>query len=164
MRLSVANMRADVGPMETRYAIPLDVPAVFKYLVGDTSTDDGINVIVPTGGGLAGAWIRLREDTRGADLTNADATITIAGNRLRELPASTLTASHTLTLGTTGAKPGDEIEIVRFDVGAFTYAIANGGPAAGTLVTLPVSAHSKCVARFNRAGSDWELRSSGLML
>jgi hypothetical protein len=91
----------------------------------------------------------------GAALTDASATIQIADGGRRVLPASTLSANRTITLGTTGAVNGNVIEIVRLDVGAFTLAIVNGGAGAGTLATMAVSARE--YAKFKFDGSNWSL-------
>ena len=64
---------------------------------------------------------------KGSDLTNADVTITVAQGKWRKLPATTLSAGHTVTLSTTGAVAGDQIEITRLDVTANTYAVIDGG-------------------------------------
>lgn len=95
----------------------------------------------------------------GAALTDASATIQITEGNLRPLP-SALTANRTVTLGTTGAALGHVIEIPRFDVAAFTLAIVNGGPGAGTLYTFPVSATGHAVFRFDATNwALWELRA-----
>lgn len=95
----------------------------------------------------------------GDALTDADATIAIGDGRWRALPAATLSTGRTITLGTTDAVKGDTITIVRHDTTANTLAVVNGGPGAGTLHTMAVSA--KAVARFRFDGTDWQLRSFG---
>ena len=75
------------------------------------------------------------------------------------MPAATLTANRTVTLGVTSAVKGDEFHITRADVGAFTLALVNGGPGAGTLLTLPVSKAGFGHFKFN--GTDWILYSAG---
>ena len=162
VRQSVAEMRADRGPPIVHYAVPLDMPGLFRWVADSALADDGVTVIVPTGGGALGAWVRVREADRGADLTDANATLVVGGKRWRTLPAATLTANRTATLGTTNAAAGDTIGITRLDVGAFTYAIANGGAGGGTLATMPVSARAHLVAYFD--GTNWSHRASGLLL
>lgn len=159
----VTVMRGDVGPAQpARYRIPLDLGALFRFVVGSSLPDDGWNVIVPTGGGTFGAWQRVTASDRGDDLTNADTTIQIGGKPWRVLPAATLSTDRVLTLGTVNAQDGDTFDITRLDASAFLYTIANGGPGAGTLVTLPISARS--FARFQFDGANWALRDSHLML
>jgi len=162
--LSTATLRADRGPMlPVRFASVLELGgALFRYVVGSVLPDDGRTVIVPQGGGTGGAWERVREDDRGADLTDADATLLIGDGAWRVLPASTLSANRTKTLGTANAKPGDRITITRLDVGAFTVPVVNGGLGGGVLTTLPVSAKSFAVLQFS--GADWALRASALLL
>jgi hypothetical protein len=94
----------------------------------------------------------------GANLTDASVTIQITAGTWRALPASTLSANRTLTLGTTGAAAGDEIYIQREDAGAYTYAIVNGGAGAGTLVTMPVSLPGGAVLRFD--GTNWAKKAA----
>jgi len=91
--------------------------------------------------------------TQGADLTNADVHIDVTQGNIRYLRAATLTGNHTVTLDTTGAVADEVIGIVREDVTANTYAVINGGPAAGTLYTFPVSV--KRVAYFKFDGTNW---------
>lgn len=98
---------------------------------------------------------------KGADLTDAAATIVIGGGTWRVLPASTLSANRVLTLGTTGAVAGDKIEVTRLDTGAYTYAVANGGVGAGTLVTLAASKVASATFQFD--GTNWALRTVGTL-
>lgn len=92
-------------------------------------------------------------------LTDATLTIQLAAGRNRVLPAATLTAGRSLTLGTTGAVKGDQIEVLRLDVTANTYAVINGGVGTGTLITFPVSKLG--YARFRFDGTNWALRAFG---
>ena len=157
---TLASLRAPTSA--TRYSIIRDLGgALFYWLLNDTKTADNVNVIAGSGG-ATGNWIRVREDDRGANLTNADATIQVSGKRWRVLPAATLSANHSLTLGTTYAVAGDTITITRLDTTANTYAIINGGTGAGTIATMPVSARSFLVAQFD--GTDWSQKISALML
>ena len=91
----------------------------------------------------------------GAALTDASPTIQIGDGGRRVLPASTLTANRTITLGTTSAVAGNIIEIARLDVEAFTVAVVNGGAGAGTLMTFAVSARE--YAKFKFDGTNWAL-------
>ncbi len=158
---SVALLRADQGPAIPHYAFLLDLGAVFRFSPGSALEDDGFTVIVPLGGGEAGAWLRVREPDQGDDLTGSG-TVTVGGGRWRRVPEASLAADASLLLSTVNAEKGDWIDFTREDVGAYTVALVNGGPAAGTLVTLPVSARSWARVYFN--GVNWLHRSSGLSL
>lgn len=91
-------------------------------------------------------------------LGDVNTSIAVGGGRWRKA-STALTASRSHTLATTGAAAGDQIEITRTDNAAFTCLIINGGPGAGTLVTLPASKASW--ARFQFDGTNWALRSLG---
>jgi len=97
---------------------------------------------------------------KGADLTNADVTITVAQGKWRKLPVSTLSAGHTCTLSTTGAVAGDQIEITRLDVTANTYAIIDGGTGTPTLFTMAASKLGYARCQFD--GTNWFLRAFGV--
>jgi hypothetical protein len=157
------QLRQEPGPsVAERYAYVLELGAMFAWTLYDGSDDDGIDVIAPSGGPGTGTWIRTRSDDRGDDLTNADATILVSGNRTRVLPAATLTANHTLTLDDEGAVEGDELFIVRNDATAYTYTIVNGGAGAGNVAVMPVSNRAWCHARFD--GTNWIHLGSGIAL
>lgn len=105
---------------------------------------------------------RLHKNTceeKGTNLTDANATIYVTGSRWRVMPAATLSASRTITLGTTGAALNDQICITRLDATANTMPIVNGGAGAGTLVTLPASKVNFVVCQFD--GTNWALRQVG---
>ena len=163
IRNSIAHLRADTAREPEGYVIPVDVPALFRWVLGSTLADDGFTVIVPTGtSSYLGAWIRVREDDKGTDLTSATTSLTVGGKRWRRIPTGTLSANQTIALSTTTAAAGDWILITREDVGAYTVALTNSGPAAGTAVTLPVSARSWALVYFD--GINWLHRASGLSL
>ncbi len=95
----------------------------------------------------------------GTNLTDTSTqTIQVSGGGWRKLP--TLGQGGTLTLATTGAVAGDQIEITRTDTSAFTYAIVNGGGGAGTLYTMAASKIG--CAKFQYDGTNWALRSFGV--
>lgn len=158
------QLRQEPGPSSAeRYAIVLELgPEPFAWTLYDDSTDDGIDVIEPSGGPGTGRWIRTRSDDRGSDLTDASVTILVSGNRTRVLPAATLTANRTCTLDDEGAVEGDELYIVRNDTTAYTYTIVNGGAGAGNVAVMPVSNRAWCRARFN--GTNWIHLGSGIAL
>lgn len=145
------------GQPTANYALCLD-GGTFQWTLNDSSTADGRCVIAATGGS-PGRYKRLREDVQGAALTDADATLQVGDGFWRRMPAATLGANRTLTLGTTNAVAGDTLTITREDVGAFTLAVVNGGPGAGTLLTFPVS--EKWWADFYFNGTNWVARSAG---
>ena len=163
VRASVAAIRADLAVPTERYAIPLDLPALFRWAIGSTLADDGFTVIVPTGSSnYQGAWLRVREADKGADLTAATTSLTVGGKRWRRIPVATLTANQSIALSTTNAASGDWLHVSREDVGAYTVTLTNSGPAAGTVATLPVSARSWALFYFD--GTNWLHRASGLSL
>lgn len=96
---------------------------------------------------------------KGANLGDTSPTLAWSDGR-RVQPAASLSANRTVTLGVAagadGRLPtaGARWEFTRLDTGAFTLAFVNGGPGAGTLRTLPVSAVGSAVFEFN--GTDWE--------
>lgn len=92
---------------------------------------------------------------RGANLTDANVTIDVTQGELRIMPAATLGAGRSITLGVTGARKGNKIVVPRLDVTANTLAFINGGPGAGTILTMPVSVMSNGVFEFD--GSNWAL-------
>jgi hypothetical protein len=156
---SASQIASLVGAQTERYSIPLDIPALYKWVIGDVSTADGITVLTHQGG-IVGRWKRVRLNVKGADLTDANESIGVGGNFLRFLPAATpLTVNRTKTLVTTNAEAGDEINVTRLGLGNFTMAIVNGGPAAGTLFTLPANEAWWCKAYFD--GTNWLAHSAG---
>lgn len=90
---------------------------------------------------------------KGALLTDANATVN-PGRLVAQywLPAGTLSTNRTLTLGTAsnggGPQTAQLVEVVRFDVTANTYAVANGGGGGGTLYTFPNNMTIPVLARF----------------
>jgi hypothetical protein len=142
------------------YLHVLGVPGLFRFYPDSTDTDDGWTVIAPSGNGR---YKRVAFPDRGDDLdATTPQTIGVTGGPWRVIPATTLGADMTLTLDDAGASEGDTIELTRLDVGAYTVAIVNGGPGAGTLCTMPVSARAWGLFYFN--GTNWTHRRSSLML
>jgi hypothetical protein len=97
----------------------------------------------------------------GALLTNANVTVNPGSDNasLYILPEATLTAGHTVTLGTTGTlyTNGSVVRILRKDLTANTYAVINGGGGAGTLLTFPAPPPATMAADFRYNGTDWVL-------
>ena len=98
----VASSQSEAGPPLPSNRIHLNQRGLYRWTPDDTKTADGIKVIAASGG-VAGNFIRVDAATKGTNLTDADATIYVGGNAWRVLPAATLSANHTLTLGTTNA-------------------------------------------------------------
>ncbi len=90
-------------------------------------------------------------------LDAASQTIAITAGTWRKI--STLSQGGSLTLATTGAVAGDQIEITRLSTDAQTYAVVNGGGGAGTLLTFPSAKIGS--AKFQYDGTNWALRSVG---
>lgn len=160
--LTVDTVQSSPGPLTQKFAIILNgARGLYRWVRSSIATDDDWTTLEPSGG-MAGAWELLGFPDKGDDLSDGNATIQVGGKDWRVLPAGTLGANRTLTLGTTNAREGYTIEITRLDVGAYTYAIVNGGPAAGTLATMPVSQRARFVGYFD--GTNWTHRCSHLML
>jgi len=159
IRVSKAKMEADFGPDITHYNTPLDTPRLYKWFVGNTAAVDTLTVLGHQGG-TAGRWKLVRNPTLGTDLTDADESLTVGENFFRVLPAAIpLTAARDKTLSITNAESGDMVHVLRLGLGAFVMNIVNGGPAAGTLFTLPSGQSWWAKAYFN--GTDWIVHSAG---
>ncbi len=110
-----------------------------------------------TTGAFTGKVLTADSLLQGANLGDADATITVAANEYT-MPQSTMTVNRTVTLGVTGSPvTGEIIRIYRRDTTNKTLAIVNGGGGAGTLLTFAASL--KAVATFTYGGADWALTS-----
>jgi hypothetical protein len=157
-------MESSPGPLVLRYAIPLDYPAMYRWSLGNTDTADGESTITHSGGNL-GNWLLVRhlgDLPDGTALADGNQTIHVSGGFHRTLPAATLTGNITITLGTTNAREGYPIELLRRDVGAYTVAIVNGGAGAGTLTTFPVSSRALFRGRFD--GTNWVMRAAHTLI
>lgn len=133
---SIAVIQSGYGPPQKVYYLPLDRPVPFQFVLGDTTTDDGWTALNPSLGN-AGRFLDMPEKCLGANITFSAgaATITVGGRKRRRLASGALTQNSTLTLGTTGAREGHELILSLLDSAAYTVAVVNGGPAAGTLAT-----------------------------
>jgi hypothetical protein len=132
-----------------------DTQAFWEYVAASTATA-GDDAVTPTGTGVAGMFLRATNGVRRTlpvALTDASPTILVTAGKRRVMPAATLSTNRTVTLGTTGAVTGDEIEIIRQDVTANTLAVVNGGAGAGTIATLPASKTGFVRAYFD--GTNW---------
>lgn len=94
----------------------------------------------------------------GTDIADSDNTIQATGGLWRKCP--TITANRIITIGTTGAVAGMQMDITRLSTAAFTMAIANGGGGGGTLTTFPASKKGSCTLQFD--GTNWALRAVGV--
>ncbi len=124
---------------------------------GDIGGDYGRTVGMLLSAGLYGVLTA----PRGADLGNADATIQWSEGRRRVLPAATVNAARAYTLGVAGSpvpRKGVRLRVTVLDATANTKAFVNGGPGAGTLLTIPVSQVGFGEFEFN--GTDWELSAA----
>jgi hypothetical protein len=163
-RSTAAVVASEIGPELPHYVLPLDLGEIFRWVPGSELTPDGVAVLGYQGGS-PGAWVRVRRPDKGDHLTglaSGNVTITVGEHWWRVIPAGTLTANRQVTLGITNASAGDTLDITRLDVGAYTVALVNGGPATGTLCTMPVAA--RAWARLYFDGDNWLHRASGLML
>lgn len=162
---SRAVMQSSPGPLGSRYAIPLDFPALYYWAAGSAATADDWTTLSASGGS-AGRWILKGMlgaiPLAGDALVDGNQTIHVTGGFLRTLPAQTLTTNVTITLGTTNARAGYPLELLRYDVGAYTAAIVNGGAGGGTLATFPVSSKARFLGYFD--GTNWLLRDARTLL
>lgn len=148
---TLALLGADPGPRVAKYVVTLDTARLYRWVPDDTTTADGLNVITHTGG-YEGRWHAVRWDDKGTNLTNAAENVSVAGKRLRVLPAATLTASRTKTLLNDAAAAGDVIHVVRLDTTAWTMPIVDEASAA-TIFTFPAS--QSWWAEFRFDGTNW---------
>lgn len=134
---------------------PTGVPAAMEVgnvgLVADTL--DG-KLFFTTAGGL---YVSCGDDfSQGAALSDLNLTRGLSNGSEFGLPNATLSANRTLTLDTTGTPAtGEIIRVNRLDSNAFTYAIINGGPGAGTKLTFAASV--RAAADFKFDGTNWQL-------
>lgn len=154
---TVATLKGRPGPKATEYVVLLDTGRLYKWEADDASAANDLNVIGHTGG-VSGRWIAqdvlgASAPLEGATLTDANVTITVLEGNARTLPASTLSADRVLTLGVTGASSGTEILVRRFDTGAYTLTINNGGAGAGTLRIMSAGVQEWASFRFD--GTNW---------
>tara|TARA_B100001123_G_scaffold393807_1_gene474064 strand:- start:42 stop:557 length:516 start_codon:yes stop_codon:yes gene_type:complete len=151
------TLASNPGPQgSTRYAFVRTLAATYRWALGDVSTADGIAVI-GVSGGAQGRWIRIRPESRGDDLPDADGIIEVGGNYWRVLAEGILTAPRVLLLGTVNAARGDVLTITRHDTSPNALTIDNAGPLGGTLVTLTGAGWLD--AEFD--GADWLTKRTG---
>lgn len=125
-----------------------------------------------SGEGVAGLFMGMNDDgtvrvyvfpniavgqfvpVNGTALINTASQNATSLGRVTRYTFPTIGQTSTVTLTTTGAKVGDIVRIARTDVSAFTLAVANGGPGAGTLATLVASKIGFVQAYFD--GTNWK--------
>ncbi len=101
----------------------------------------------------SGAWLNTYNGV-GADVGDADKTLTVGSHHRTQRWATTLTGNRTVTLSTTGAKQGDAFRIVRTGLGSFTLAV-------GALKTIPSATAAFVDVEYN--GSAWVLSGYGAL-
>lgn len=109
----------------------------------------------------AGVATEAQDNAAAVAVADGNLTITKAQGQVRKVPPATLTANRTLTLDPTGYAAGEKVKITRLGTEAFTLAVVNGGPGAGTLVTLPVS--KVAFAQFGFDGTNFALEEVGTL-
>ncbi len=155
VRLTAATLSSLPGSPLAHYAMVLDLGRVFRWAPNSVLVADG-RTVLGSSGGYAGAWIAVREDDAGADLTDDNETLTVGDGGWRTMPSATLTDDRVLTLSTVNAMAGDQISITRLDATGYNMSLVNGGIAGGTVVTM--IAETVATVQFN--GTNWRLRSS----
>lgn len=85
----------------------------------------------------------------GANLTDADQTVTIAEGALRQIPDGTLTQTRTKTLSTSGAEIGHRWALWKLDAGQ-TATVTNAGGGGGSW-----NYSEKVFVEFGFDGTDW---------
>jgi hypothetical protein len=117
----------------------------------------GVAALLPSAAPGLGLLVALVAD--------ASATVTAGGSTLYAsmfvLAAATLTNNRTLTLSAAGAVAGAVAVVARFDLGASTLAVANGGPGGGTPYAF---GGGKTAATFTFNGTDWALGVAAAIL
>jgi hypothetical protein len=108
--------------------------------------------------GEMGPSYRNGDESLGADLTDADATITIAGAAWRVLPPATLSTNRVVDIDNTSAVDEETITIDRQDTTANTLTIRDNANA--TIFTFPASTAMKCVFRKAAGGNFVPLRAT----
>lgn len=130
------------------------VGGTYAYSNVTTVAANGNTVLNPQGSITThNAWL---SEYAGISATQGDAnrTLTVGSSYKTSLWATALTANRTVTLSTTNAKQGDEFEVVRTGLGAFTLDV-------GGLKTIPNSTAAVVRTKFN--GTAWLLTGYELL-
>lgn len=120
-------------------------------------TGTGVFVMLGVPGAGVSQAVAGMTQGKGADLTDADATITLAQGTWRVLPAATLGAARAVTCSNTGAYRGAQLTITRLDATANALTIKNSG--GSTLAVLPASKVN--FVDLQHDGTDWFLKRLG---
>jgi hypothetical protein len=147
----LAKIAAERGEPTPKWVVNEDTGDLYRWVPGNTDTADGFNII-EAASGTVGRFHRVVADRHGVDLGDADATITVAQGLIRIIPDIPLTDARTITISATGAKPGDEIELVRQDTSANTITVIDA-VTTNTIATL--DAGLAIVARFRFRTAGW---------
>jgi hypothetical protein len=145
----LAKIAAERGEPTSKWVVNEDTGDLYRWVPGNIDAEDGFNII-EAASGPTGRFHRVVADRHGADLGDANATITVAQGLIRILPA--LTGNRTITLSAAGAKPGDEIELVRQDAIANTVTVVD---AVTTNTVALLDAGLAVVARFRFRTAGW---------
>lgn len=94
---------------------------------------------------------------KATNIADSNATLDVGTASEFVIPPSTLSMNRTGTLSPSTGSPAvnQAVVITRRDVTANTYAVVNGGPAAGTMYTFPASKMFQATFIFD--GTDWYL-------
>lgn len=94
----------------------------------------------------------------GAVLGDASPTVNPAAEAASAylMPAATQTANRSITVGITGSPAaGLTVTFFRYDLSAFTLALVNGGPGAGTQFTFPATPSKPQACALTFDGTNW---------
>ena len=128
-------------------------------LIGNDSSVTGSTVAAALNSLLA--TIGLARPRQAALLTNANGTLSLTNGSLFVLPPATLSGSgKTWTidrngLPTTTPGTGSLLVFLCLDSTAFTKTIVNGGPAGGTILSVPISVTPLAAYVFYDDGTNW---------
>jgi hypothetical protein len=118
------------------------------------SARGGLAFVKCTTTGTPGNWAPVNLDGVGADVGDADVTLTVNASATTQIYATELTANRTVTLSTTGAYNGARFRIVRSGLGAFTLDV-------GGLKTIASATAAWCDVEYS--GSAWVLTAYGTL-
>lgn len=153
---------------------PTDATPFGTPLFMEDDNHVGTGGIGGTGEGFAGLFMGMEDDgrvrvfigalasdklvvngTAGTDTATQTPAVVLARSTRYKIPAQSQNTS--ITLSTTGAVIGDEIDIVSVNTNAHTVAVVDGGPGTPTLATLVASKVGFVKAYFD--GTNWQLDS-----
>jgi hypothetical protein len=157
----IAGSTVGGAPISTGYSPPeMDDQAVMGNISGDT------HVPYPLNAAQLATLVNANPLLKGPNLTDASATVNPGADHVSEymMPAATMTAARTVTLGVGGTpQTALLVTIVRRDLTANTLAIANGGTHGGTLLTFAASPTGVQYATFFYNSADYVLTGFGYL-